>query len=191
VSRKLNKELLLNDIRSKGVEISSINDLIKMDMSFKDLVPILLKHIQEIDDESDKQFLVRCLGVKGYTEATEQLITEFHKSENPSYKWAIGNTLSIIQDRKHVHELIEIVKTKQHGRARQMIVIALGKMKVREAIPFLIELLSDEVVVGHVISALGYYKDPIVIQYLEPFKNHKVWWVKNEASKVIGKLQKL
>lgn len=86
MARKLNKDLLLNDIRARGVEISNINDLMKMDKSFKDLVPIVLKHIREIDDEGDKEFLVRCLGVKGFTEATEQLIMEFHKSEDPVYK---------------------------------------------------------------------------------------------------------
>lgn len=191
VTRKLNKDLLLNDIRARGVEICNINDLMKMDKSFKDLVPIVLKHIQEIDDESDKEFLVRCIGVKGFTEATEQLLIEFHKSENPSYKWAIGNTLSIIQDRKHVDELLEIVKNPKHGIARQMIVIALGKMKVKEAIPLLIELLNDEDVVGHVISALSYYKDPAVIPYIEPLTNHKVAWIKKEALKVINKLNKM
>jgi len=191
VIRKLDKDKLLNDIRSKGVEISNINDLMKMDRKFKDLVPILIKHLQEIDDESDKEFLVRCLGVKGFTEATEQLLKEFYNSDKTTYKWAIGNTLSIIEDKSHICELLKIVQNKEHGIARQMIVIALGKMKVKEAFPVLLKLLEDEDVVGHVISALAYYKDPTVIQYLEPLKNHKVGWVKKEASKVIGKLQEL
>lgn len=99
--------------------------------------------------------------------------------------------MSIIQDRNHVDELLEIAKNKQHGIARQMVVIALGKMKVKEAIPLFIELLNDEDVVGHVISALAYYKDPAVIPYIEPFTNHKVAWIKKEALKVINKLSKI
>lgn len=189
--KKLDKEKLLNDIRLKDVEISDINDLMKIDKRFRDLAPIVVEHLKNIDDESDKEFLVRCLGVKGFTEATEQLLAEFHKTDKVTFKWAIGNTLSIIEDKSKVKEFLEIVQNKEHGIARQMIVVALGKTKVKEAFPVLLNLLKDEDVVGHTIGALVYYKDPTVIEYLEPLKNHKVGWVKKEALKVIEKLQKL
>ena len=188
--RKLEKELLLNEIRSKGVEISSINDLININESFKDIVPIILKYIREIDDESDKQFLVKCLGVSRFTEATSDLIEEFKNSTNTSYKWAIGNTLSIILDKSKIEELLEIIQNKQHGIARQMIIIAIGKMNVKKAIPILLNLLNDEDVIGHVITALGYYKDPELISYIEPFTHHQISWIRKEAIKVIGKLKK-
>jgi HEAT repeat protein len=191
VLKKLDKEKLLNDIRAKGVEISNINDLMKMDKRFKDLVPIVVEHLKNIDDESDKEFLVRCLGAKGFTEATEQLLAEFYKTDKVTFKWAVGNSISIIEDKSILNELLEIVQNKEHGIARQMIVVGIGKMKAKEAFPVLLNLLKDEDVVGHTISALAYYKDPTVIQYLEPLKSHKVGWVKKEASKVIEKLQKL
>lgn len=191
VFKKLNKEELLKDIRAKGVDISSINDLIKMDKRFKDLVPIVVEHLKNIEDESDKEFLIRCLGIKGFTDATEQLLEEFNKTDTITFKWAIGNSLAIIEDKSHVNELLEIAQNKEHGIARQMIVVALGKMKVKEAFSVLIKLLEDDDLVGHAIGALAYYNDPAVIQYLIPLESHKVGWIKKEASKVIEKLQKL
>ncbi|MCG1021470.1 HEAT repeat domain-containing protein [Sutcliffiella horikoshii] len=188
--RKLEKEVLSKEIRFKDIQISNINDLMKIDKSFKDVVPILLKHIREIVDESDKQFLVRCLGVKGFTEATEDLITEFKNSRNLSYKWAIGNTLSIIQDKSKVEELLEIIQDKKHGIARQMLIIAVAKMKEKKGIPILLDLLNDEEVNGHVISGLAYYKDPKLIPYIEPLTNHPISWIRNEAIKIVGKFKR-
>lgn len=191
MSKRLDREKFLNDIRAKGVEISNINDLMKLDKRYKDLVPIFVEHLRNIDDESDKEFLVRCLGVKGFNEATEQLLSEFNNTDKVTYKWAIGNTLSVIEDKSKLNELLEIVQNKEHGIARQMIVIAIGKMKAKEAFPVLLNLLKDEDVVGHAIDALSYYKDPTVIPYLEPLTSHSVGWVKKEAFKVIKKLNKL
>lgn len=187
---KLDKDKLLAEIRDTGIKISSINELMKMDKTNKDLIPILLKYIKQIEDEGDKQFLVRCLGVKGFTEATQVLLTEFENAHTPSYKWAIGNSLSIILDKSYSNDMLEIIQKKEHGIARQMVVIAIGKMKIHEAIPILLELLQDEDITGHVITALGNYKKAELIPYIKPFENHQVSWIRKEASKVIKKLSK-
>jgi len=64
--------------------------------------------------------------------------------------------------------LIQIAQEKGHGIARQMNVDALGKLKNKEAIPMLINLLNDEDVQGHAIEALSKFKEPLVILYIEP-----------------------
>ncbi len=187
---KLNKEKLLQEIREKGVEISSINDLMKIDKNYKALVPIILQHLQQITDEGDKQFLVRCLGVKGFDEATEPLINEFLNSSNVSYKWAIGNTLYNIMNKGALNILLKIAQEKKHGIARQMIVLAIGKMGDQNVIPVLLGLLNDEDVTGHVITALSNFKDATLIPHIEPFMKHKVNWISGEAKKTIKKLGK-
>lgn len=187
---KLNKEKLLQDVRENGVEISSINDLMKIDKNYKDLVPIILKYLTQISDESDKQFLVRCIGVKGFNEVTKPLINEFLKSSNVHYKWAIGNTIYNIMDKGALDTLLKIVREKEHGIARQMIVLAIGKMGSQKAIPILLELLNDEDVTGHVITALSNFKDTTLIPHIEPFLNHKIKWISSEAQKAIKKIGK-
>jgi hypothetical protein len=186
----LDKEKLIEEVRDKGVEINNIDELKKINSKYKDLISILLKYLIEVEDEGDKEFLVRCLGVKGFTEASKTLIDEFYKSNNSSLKWAIGNTLSIILDNTIVPEMVQIVKEKEHGTARQMIVDGLGNFKEQYVELALIELLNDDQVVGHAISALGKIGDKSVIEKIEPFKNHKVNWIRKEAERAIKRLSK-
>jgi len=188
--KTLDKENLLQEVREKGVEITSINDLMKINVKYRDLVPILIRNLQEIDDENDKEFIVRCLGVKGFSEASKPLIQEFYKSNNLTFKWAIGNTLSIIQDKDSLPDLIKIVQEKEHGTARQMIVDGLGSFKTENVKDVLIQLLNDDEVAGHAISAMAKMGDAELVKYIEPFLNYKVKWVRNEANKAIKKLRK-
>jgi HEAT repeat protein len=187
---KIDKEQLLREIREKGVEISNINDLICINKKHKDLIPILLEYLNKITDESDKQYIVRCLGVKGFTEVTKPLIDEFFKSYNISYKWAIGNTLNIIFDKQYLPELLKIVLDKNHGISRQMIVYGLGRFKNEQVKSVLVNLLQDQDVVGHAIHALSQLGDPSVLNDIEPFTNYKIPWIRNEAKKAIKKLSK-
>ena len=187
---RLDKEKLIEEVREKGVEIANINDLMKINMRYRDLVPILLKHLNEVTDESDKEFIVRCLGVKGFVEAAKPLISEFYKSNNVTYKWAIGNSLSIISDIESLPELIKIAQEKEHGIARQVIVDSLGVYKSDDVKPVLISLLNDDEVVGHAISGISKTGEKALIKHIEPFLTYKVKWVRNEACKAIKKLEK-
>lgn len=187
---KLDKERLIQEVREKGIEITDINDLMKINMKYRDLIPILLKYLNEVTDVSDKEFIVRCLGVKGFAEAAKPLINEFYKSSNITYKWAIGNSLSIISDIESVPELITIAQEKEHGIARQMIVDGLGAYKSDDVKAVLVRLLNDDEVVGHAISGISKTGDRSLIKYIEPFLSYKVKWVRNEASKAIKKLGK-
>lgn len=186
---KLDKEKLLKEIREKNIEISSIDELIKIDKKYKDLVPIILRHLELTDDESDKQFLVRCLGVRGFTDVTETLIKEFYEASSVSYKWAIGNSLLNIMNKESLETMIKIAQETEHGIARQMIVVAIGKMKQIETLPVLLNLLNDEEITGHVIIALSNFKDQSIIPFIEPYMNHQVKWISNEAKKLIKKLR--
>ena len=189
--KTLDRKKLLQEIGEKGVEIENINDLMRIDKRHKDLVPILVKHLREIDDESDKEFLVRCLGVKGFTQASRPLIQEFYDASKPSYKWAIGNTLSMIQDREVVTDLVKIVQEKKHGTARRMIVSGLGIYRTEESVKkVLIELLNDDDVFGHALSAMAKMGDEKLRRYIEPFTNHETTWVRNKAKKAIEKFAK-
>lgn len=190
--KTIDKEKLLREIRDSRVEIASINDLLKINNKYNDLVPILLRHLQEIDDENDKEFIVRCLGVRGFSEASKPLICEFYKSKNITFKWAIGNTLSIIRDKDVLPDLLRIVKENEHGIARQMIVIYLGVFKKDENIKnILIELLNDDDVAGQAIMAIRKIGDVELVKHVEPLIEHEKTWIRNEAKKTIDKFSKV
>lgn len=186
----LDEKKLIEDVRKAGYEIQTTDDLMKISKEEAYLVPILLEHLANVSDELDKEFLVRWMGVKGYYQATKPLIQEFYQAKGNSYRWAIGNTLSIIADRSCSHEMVEIAKNRDFGRSRQMIVYDLWKFDDPEIKDVLVSLLNDETVVGHAVHALRRLGDPSVIQYLEPITSHKMTWIRNEAKAAIKKLSK-
>ena len=190
--KTLDKERLLQEVRDKGVEIDNIYDLMKIDHKYKDLIPILLKHLKATDDEDEKDFIVRCLCVKGFTEASKPLIHAFYQAKNPSYKWSIGNTLSEIRDKDVLPDLLTIVQEKEHGSARQMIVDGLGSFKNDENVKkVLVKLLDDDNVAGQAVSAIRRIGDPKLAVHIEPFLNHEKTWIRNEAKKAIEKFNKI
>ncbi|MED4206176.1 HEAT repeat domain-containing protein [Neobacillus mesonae] len=183
-------EQLKRDVNQEGYRIETYQDLKKLKSKDKNLIPILLKYLKSAEKNNEKEFFVRCLGVRGFTEATETLIEEFLTSENRALKWAIGNTLSIILDKSREDDYIDIIKDKQHGTTRQMFAVTLGKLKCEKAIPKLITLLNDEEINGHVIMALGYFNNYELVEKVKPFLEHDEKWIRREAEKSIKKLEK-
>ena len=137
-----------------------IEELMHMDQNDKALVPIVVKYIKRFEETNYRELLVRALGVKGFTEASDVLLDEFYKAENgKSYKWAIGNTISIIADPNIVSEMIEISLNKEHGAARGMIVHELWRFKDERIKDVLISLLDDEDVDEYALHSLKFLKD--------------------------------
>lgn len=184
---------LIKEVNTYGYDYKTINDLKKIGKKDKILIPVLLKWIDKFDDPDDKTWLARCLTVKGYIEATERLLKLYYElDEKKSDKWAVGNALCVIEDKRYVDEYIKIITNKENGISRQMIVYGMGAYRDEEKVKkVLISLLDDEKVNGHAIYALSKFKDIELIKYIEPFLNHKMTWKRNEAKKAIKKLEKL
>lgn len=181
---------LLNEINDAGYEITDKMQLWTLKKKHIFLIPILIKYIPRFKTFNRKEFIIRALGVKGFTEATPFLLEEFYNNDNTNYKWAIGNSFEIILDSRYEEEYIEIVKNSNHGISRQMIVLTLGRLRSEKAVNVLLNLLDDEEVNGHAIIALGYYKDKKLITHIEPFLQHELEWKKREAEKSIKKIEK-
>lgn len=185
----LDKEMLLEQIKEKGYQLSSLDDLMHINKSHKDLLPILLMHLESVTDESDKQFLVRCLGVKGFDAASKPLIREFYHAQDSSYKWAIGNSLALIADRSVFPDLLKIAQDKCHGTSRQMIVDGLWHYPCDETKAVLVSLLNDNDVAGHAVRAISKLRDPSLLEYIEPLQRHEIAWIRNAARSASRKLK--
>ena len=71
-----------------------------------------------------------------------------------------------------------------------MFAVALGKLKCEKALPHFTSLLNDEEINGHVIMALGYFKNYALTESVKPFLEHDEKWKRREAEKTIRKLEK-
>lgn len=127
---------------------------------------------------------------KGY-EVSRLLIREFENaSTDSSLRWAVGNALSIVSVGEVVEDLIRIVKNTEFGSSREMVVIALGKHKTIASEKALLEVINDPELLGHAIIALGQIKSkdaiPLLINHLSDPKP----WIRKEAQRALEKIDK-
>jgi HEAT repeat protein len=122
-------------------------------------------------DPVEKEVLARSLtGVKARrSDAARAIVAEFRNADMDaeSEKWAYGNALATLADDEIADDLLELVRDRRHGRARQMLCDALKRMKDPRAPDALIELIDDDDVAGHAISALRSYGPKTALPHLK------------------------
>lgn len=180
---------LIKEANNNGFDVQDFNDFNTIKRKIKSFIPILIKYLYLFEKDNFKDAIVGLLGVKGFYDATETLIKLYYNFDTPIDRWAIGDALYNIQDKRFEDEYIKIVNDKSNGISRQMIVLLLGKLRCEKALPSLIDLLQDLDVNGHVVIALGYFKNNDLIKYIEPFLNHNKKWIRTEAEKAIKKIK--
>ena len=184
-----NKLRIKNDLKQRGYIINSVNELLKLSHKEREFVPYLLELLDDLSDETDKEFVVRCLGVKGFTEVIPKLLAEFKSAKNNYYRWAIANSINIIHSTTIEKELIELSSNKKYGTGRQMLVLSLGEYKSDLSLNCLVSLLKDEEVRGHDLQALGKCGNPEVLSDIEMYCNSENNWIKKTAIKAAKKIR--
>jgi HEAT repeat protein len=178
------------------LNVSSVFDLLKCKQSYSHAIPVLLKYLPQIDEPWIKEGIVRALTIKeARGKADAALLKEFlaippHIPELQNLKWAIGNALSIVATEPITEQLIEIATTPRHGKAREMVVVALANVKSPKVVEVLIRLLQDDAVCGFAASALAKLKATEAGPYIAKLRNHSKPWVRKEAEKALAKLVK-
>ena len=185
-----NKLRIKNDLKQRGYIINSVNELLKLSHKERELVPYLLELLDDLSDETDKEFVVRCLGVKGFTEVIPKLLTEFKSAKNNYFRWAIANSINIIHSMTIEKELIELSSNKKYGTGRQMLVLSLGEYKSDLTLNCLVNLLNDEEVRGHALQALGKCGNHEVLSDIEMYCNSESNWIKKTAIKAAKKIRR-
>lgn len=182
------------DLVNAGFPVESVWDLFNKRLNYREAIPILLEWLPKISNQGAKEGIVRALSVKwAKPDAAPLLVREFHRVEEPSggsLRWAIGNALEVVADDTVFDDLVEIVQDSSYGRARQMIAVALGKMKDPRAVDVLLGLLDDEEVTGHAIMALGRLGAQEARPAIEGCLSHPKPWVRKEAKKALAKIDK-
>ncbi|MHB1034183.1 MAG: HEAT repeat domain-containing protein [Pirellulales bacterium] len=186
---------VVDDLKRAGFAVESIDELRETGTPYEAAVPIFLKWLPLVTDPRAKDSIVRALSVPwARPAAVFPLIAEFRTAPDysvpASHKWTVGNALSVIADDSVFADIAELVQDKRHGRAREMLAVALGNMKDPRAIDLLIELLDDDEVVGHALIALGKLRAVKARPHVEPLVGHPKGWVSKQAKKTLAKLDK-
>lgn len=188
--REENKAMIITGLRQRGYSINSINDLMRLSSKERKLIPFLTGLLERFTDENDKEFIVRCLGVKGFREIIPKLLEEFKTAKGNSYRWAIVNSINIIHDMTIEQELIALSENKKYGTGRQMLVLSLGCYKTDSSIKCLRDLLQDEEVRGHSLRALRKCGNSEVLPDIEKYCDSDNRWIRKEALNAADKIRR-
>ena len=158
-------------------------------------VPVLMELLPQVKDRGLKETIVRHLTDKAAKPvAAPLLLDEFRKTpkEDSSLKWALGSALSSVCTSEHIPTLIQLATDKTHGMGRQEIVTRLGNgPKTEQIAQALIDLLGDEDVTLHAISALRrQLGNEAARPHVEEFLDHPSDRVKRQAKQQLKRIDK-
>jgi hypothetical protein len=190
---------LSRDLRAAGLPISELWELVNAKAQYKAAIPVLIDWLRDVeqrvpgpDQPRVREGLVRALSVPAARPvAAPALIEEFRRASDPSETglgWVVGNALSVVADDSVFDEIAALAQDPGYGKARQMIVLGLGRSKDPRAVPLLVGLLGDGDVVAHAVMALGRLSPPGVRPAVERLLNHPQALVRREAKKALARL---
>jgi len=189
------EEPILSALEAAGFPSRSLADLRHSGLRYRQAVPVLVDWLSRVTDSKVKGEIVRALSVPWAKPiATEALIREFRQVETAAdptgtgLRWTIGNALEVLFDDANFEAFADLARDEHYGKARQMVVLGLGKSKRPEAVEVLLELIDDPDVDGQAVKALAKLKAPNARSALEGKLTDGRAWVRSEARRGLAKL---
>lgn len=184
---------VLADLAATGFKVEAIGDLRRHGTPYREAIPVLMRWLPRMQEAAVKEDIVRTLSVPWAADAAPLLIAEFERAEDATgtgLRWAIGNALEVLANDDIADDLIRLATERRYGRAREMLVVGLGKLKDPRVTDVLLKLLADDEVVGHAVIALGKLRAKTARSHIEPLLSHPKPWVRKEAKKALASIDK-
>ena len=165
-------------LRNMGFEFEASNQTIGFMPKHKDsILPLAIKYYQQAKEQhkhNEQNHFLKFFSFKGFEEVIPMMLADFYSTSTENLtRWFIADCLYQIRSRKYIPDYLKIISNPEYGINRQMVILLVGKLKVEEAVPILIDLLEDKEVRLHAISALGDYKREEFRPYFKRFENDK------------------
>lgn len=188
---------LVLELAALGLNVDAPADLYNNKLDYRKAVPLLIEWLPRLSEPGVKEEVVRALSTKwAKPSAAEALLREFQlDTTDPSgvgLRWAIGNALSVVATDAAFDSVLGLATCEEYGKAREMLVVALGNMKdTPEAEAVLVGLLDDDVVVGHALIGLRRLGGGSAARgKIEQLTRHSTKWVRAEAVKLLKRVDK-
>jgi hypothetical protein len=166
--RQLEDELEANGIDTTDFGIFS--SVVPTTFDYDAAAPILVRWLPRVRDPAEKEMLARSLtGVKtARSEAGRAILAEFRNADMraDAEKWAYGNALATLADGEIADDLLDLLRDRRHGGAREMLCDALKRTADPRAPDALIDLIDDDDIAGHAIYALRSYGPKTALPHL-------------------------
>ena len=179
------------ELRELGYEFEVLSQTKQFMPKHKEtILPIAIRYYKQATG-NDKNFFLDFFHFRGLEEVVPMLLEDYYSSDIPDLtRWFITSCLYQIRSKIYVNDYLKIIQNPEYGINRQLIILLVAKLKVEEAIPIYVDLLEDESVRLHAISALGDYKREEFRPYFERFENDKHSGWRKYAKSALKKLGK-
>jgi hypothetical protein len=192
-------DLLLRELRAAGVSVADPWELVNSTVRYDGALPLLLDWLRHVDERfgdderpSAMELLVRALTVPAAGPAAAptmlQLFRTVEDRSGLGLRWVLGNALSVVMDDSSFDEIAQLIRRRDYGRARQMLVLGLARLKDPRVALLLVEMLDDDDVAVHAVMALGRLRPLGVRRSVEPLVHHPSPLVRGEAKKALRRL---
>ena len=132
-------------LRTAGVPISSVWDLVNATNTHEQSLPILLDHLQRPYPDGVREGIARALAVPAAKCAWPLLIKLYRQESARRTKDGLAVAISNIADDGLLDELIELAQDDTHGESRVLLLNALERSRLPKARKALMELGGDPV----------------------------------------------
>lgn len=183
---------VIGDLRRAGLQVEFISDLYDQAHDYRPFLGILVDHLLRATDDDLKHALIRAVSVpwaRGNRALSTWLVREFRSSSDPHLRWAIANALEVVATDAEYSELESLVTDPRYGEARQMLVLALGRVDGPNRADVLSRLLHDDDVCGHAVIAIRRAQLSELLSDVEATTTHRADWIREEARKTVKRLQ--
>jgi len=183
-------EPIIADLCAAGFGISSVGDLRrKYNPLPSEAVQILLKWLPQVRIPALQEAIARDLAYVAEPFDVRPLLAVFEQSVSESLRWAIANTLVELRPLDAREWVIEALKRRDYGRAREMLPLALARIAPREVANRILTEYLDEMP-GHVALGLAESGGPIEADLLRRKTKCEKGWIQKELKRAIGKIDK-
>ncbi|MFG2039933.1 HEAT repeat domain-containing protein [Dactylosporangium sp. NPDC048998] len=191
---------LVQDLEDAGIVISDVWDLVNTTERYPAAIPILMAWLNRVDElpsddarERLREGLIRSLSTRDARPVAGPLmVRQFRTVSLDPVRWAVGNAIAIVADSTVFADVVDLVREPSYGTARQMPVDALprigGRANRSTVIEILVDLLSDDDVVLHAISAVRRIRAANARPALERLLDHERDTIRRRAQQALGRL---
>jgi hypothetical protein len=129
---KEEEKTLVSDLKTLGVLVNSVWDLVNTSDQYPVAIPMLTRHLSMPYSQRTKEGIARALTVPyGGSETLRAVVKEFNRqnaNSETSLKWVLGNAIGTIATPADADMLIQLVMDRSNGKSRAMIVLALPRV---------------------------------------------------------------
>lgn len=160
---------ILNKVNDLGYNFSNLHALTRTEDSR--FVPIVLENFQKFKAANYRTGLIHSVCYPSYSGYVPQLLSIYEETTSPQTRIDISQCLLCIGSRRYVPEYLRIINRDDFGVAHDYLIDLLCKLRVKEVLPKLLELLKSN---QHqwAWTFLRYapvFRDPSLLPFIEPY----------------------